>query len=74
MSLPGFRWSRSPMGGLRQAWYGKHLAELQAHQFSTLTAVVLFGVYIGFVVRVWRPVSATQANEQTYVKGLLGEE
>ncbi len=28
---------------------------------STLTAVILFGVYIGFVVRVWQPVSATQA-------------
>ena len=48
-------------GGLRQAWYGKHLGELQAHQISTLTAIVLFGVYIGFVVRVWRPASATQA-------------
>ncbi|MCP5065804.1 MAG: hypothetical protein GY946_04495, partial [bacterium] len=48
-------------GVLRQAWYGKHLGELQAHQISTLTGVVLFGVYIWFVVRVWRPVSATQA-------------
>lgn len=28
-------------GGLRQAWYGKHLGELQAHQVSTLTAVIL---------------------------------
>ena len=48
-------------GVLRQAWYGKHLGELQAHQVSTLTAVILFGIYIGFVVRVWRPASATQA-------------
>ena len=48
-------------GGLRQAWYGKHLGELQAHQISTFTGVVLFGVYIGFIVRVWRPESATQA-------------
>ncbi len=39
-------------GVLRQAWYGKHLGELQAHQISTLTGVVLFGVYIWFVVRV----------------------
>jgi ABC-type thiamin/hydroxymethylpyrimidine transport system permease subunit len=46
---------------LRQVWYGKHLGELQAHQISTLTGVVLFGVYIGFIVRVWRPESATQA-------------
>jgi hypothetical protein len=48
-------------GGLRQTWYGKHLGELQAHQVSTLTGVVLFGVYIGFVVYLWRPVSSTQA-------------
>ena len=48
-------------GMLRQTWYGKHLGELQAHQVSTLTAVILFGIYIGFVVRVWRPESATQA-------------
>jgi hypothetical protein len=46
---------------LRQAWYGKHLGELQAHQISTLTGVVLFGVYIEFIVRVWRPESAAQA-------------
>ena len=48
-------------GVLRQAWYGKHLGELQAHQISTLTGVVLFGLYIWFIVRVWRPESATQA-------------
>jgi hypothetical protein len=48
-------------GVLRQAWYGKHLGELQVHQISTLTGVVLFGLYIGFIVRVWRPESATQA-------------
>ncbi len=39
-------------GVLRQTWYGKHLGELQAHQISTLTGVVLFGVYIGFIVRI----------------------
>ena len=48
-------------GVLRQAWHGKHLRELQADQVSTLTAVILFGVYIGFVVHLWRPASATQA-------------
>ncbi len=48
-------------GGLRQAWYGKHLGELHAHQISTLTAVVLFGVYIWFIMHLWRPASATQA-------------
>ncbi len=52
---------RDRQWGLRQAWYGKHLGELQAHQVSTLTAIVLFSVYIWFVMHVWPPASETQA-------------
>ena len=48
-------------GALRESWYGQHLSELAAHQLSTLTAVILFGVYIWFVVRFWPPTSAAQA-------------
>jgi hypothetical protein len=48
-------------GALRESWYGQNLSELAAHQLSTLTAVILFGVYIWFVVRFWPPISATQA-------------
>ncbi len=48
-------------GVVRESWYGKHLSELAAHQLSTLTAVILFGVYIWFVVRFWPPTSAAQA-------------
>ncbi|MEA3274145.1 MAG: hypothetical protein U9Q81_02370 [Pseudomonadota bacterium] len=48
-------------GVLRQAWYERHLGELRAHQVSTLTAIVLFGVYIWLILRVWRPHSATHA-------------
>jgi len=48
-------------GALREASYGKHLSELTAHQLSTLTAVILFGVYIWLVVRFWRPASAETA-------------
>ena len=48
-------------GVVREAWYGKHLSELAAHQISTLIAVILFGVYIWFVVRFWRPTSKVQA-------------
>ena len=33
-------------GAIREGWYGKHLSELQAHQISTITGVLLFGVYI----------------------------
>jgi len=40
-------------GVLREAWYGKHLGELQAHQVSMLTAVVLFGVYTWFSECSW---------------------
>jgi hypothetical protein len=48
-------------GVVREAWYGKHLSELAAHQVSTLTSVILFGVYIWFILRIWPPTSAAQA-------------
>jgi hypothetical protein len=48
-------------GALRESWYGQHLSELTAHQLSTLTAVILFGFYIWFVVQFWPPTSKAQA-------------
>ena len=48
-------------GAIREGWYGKHLSELQAHQLSTATGVLLFGGYIWVLVRIWRPASAGQA-------------
>ena len=36
-------------GMVREAWYGKYLNELAAHQISTLIAVILFGVYKYFL-------------------------
>jgi hypothetical protein len=48
-------------GVVREAWYGRHLSELRAHQLSTLTGVVLFGLYIWIVLGFFRPVSAVQA-------------
>jgi len=48
-------------GAVREGWYGKHLSELQAHQVSTITGVLLFGVYISVLVCLWRPASAGQA-------------
>lgn len=33
-------------GALRDFTYGKHMSELRAHQFSTLTALLLLGGYI----------------------------
>ena len=48
-------------GALREAWYAKRLSELQAHQISTASGVLLFCVYIWAVIRIWRPKSARQA-------------
>jgi hypothetical protein len=48
-------------GAIREGWYGKHLSELQAHQISTVTGVLLFGVYIWALMSIWRPASAGQA-------------
>jgi hypothetical protein len=48
-------------GAIREGWYGKHVSELQAHQISTVTGVLLFGVYIWVLIHLWRPASAGQA-------------
>jgi hypothetical protein len=48
-------------GAIRESWYGRHMSELQAHQVSTVTGVLLFGGYIWVLVRIWRPESAGQA-------------
>jgi len=48
-------------GAIREGWYGKHMSELRAHQISTITGVLLFGVYIWVLIRIWRPESAGQA-------------
>jgi hypothetical protein len=48
-------------GALRQATYGKRIPELRAHQLSTAIGAAVFGVYIGFVIRAWPPVSTRQA-------------
>jgi hypothetical protein len=48
-------------GVLRESWYGKRFSELAAHQISSLTGIILFGVYIWLVVRFWRPASTGQA-------------
>jgi hypothetical protein len=40
-------------GVLREATYGKRLSELRAHQVSTATGVVLFGLYVWGLSRLW---------------------
>jgi hypothetical protein len=48
-------------GALRHAWYGRYVGELQAHQISTASGILLFGAYIWIIIAVWRPESSRQA-------------
>lgn len=49
-------------GVLRQTTFGLHMAELRAHQLSTLIGVVLIGVFMWGALRVWPADSAGQAS------------
>ena len=40
-------------GAARDLWYGKHFAVPFAHQLSTLTALLLFSLYIWAVLRIF---------------------
>lgn len=48
-------------GAIREKRYGKRIGELRAHQVSTLSALLLFGIYIWIIIRIWRPESSKQA-------------
>ena len=48
-------------GSIREFGYKHLMGELTAHQISTLTGIVLFGLYIWFLTGVWRIESAGQA-------------
>jgi hypothetical protein len=48
-------------GFFREAVIKKHVGELAAHQLSTLTLVILFAFYIGFVIYKFPPASANEA-------------
>ena len=50
-------------GTARDLWYRRYTSELTAHQISTITGVVLFGAYIRFIIRTWRPASPEMALE-----------
>ena len=47
-------------GSLRQFTYGRHMAELAAHQFSTVTGIVLTGAAVWALNRVW-PIGTARA-------------
>lgn len=48
-------------GVLRKACYENALGELRAHQLSTLSGAILFGLYIWLVGRHWQLESGQQA-------------
>jgi hypothetical protein len=48
-------------GAVRDAFYKDSLGDLSAHQLSTLTGIVLFGVIIGGMSRPWPIESSRQA-------------
>lgn len=48
-------------GILREFTYGKRVSERTAHQISSFTALVLFGIYVFVLTRVWKLESFGQA-------------
>ncbi len=48
-------------GAIREKTYGKALSELRAHQLSTVTGMLLFGVFIWLLVEMWPMASPRQA-------------
>ncbi|MBF2063164.1 MAG: hypothetical protein IGS39_01835 [Calothrix sp. C42_A2020_038] len=47
--------------GIRESIYAKYFSELRAHQVSTLTGIILFGLYIWVLTNAWPIQSTTQA-------------
>lgn len=48
-------------GLFREKFLASRLNELQAHQLSTLSMILLFGIYAWILFRTWFPASANQA-------------
>jgi hypothetical protein len=48
-------------GMLRQYGYGKYTGDLTAHQISTLTGIILMGLYVWWLTAVWKIGSSGQA-------------
>ena len=48
-------------GLFREKFLAKRLSELQAHQLSTATMIILFGIYVWVLFKIWPPISANQA-------------
>ena len=49
-------------GAMRESLFRKRLGELWAHQLSCVTGILLFGVYVWALVRIWPPALSGQAR------------
>lgn len=48
-------------GALREYGYARYMRELSAHQLSSVTAIILFGIYIWYLIKILRPNSQAHA-------------
>jgi len=48
-------------GLFREKFLANRFTELHAHQLSTISMIVLFGIYVWILFKVWLPVSNHQA-------------
>ena len=48
-------------GFLRELYYKKYFNDLKAHQLSTVTLIILFGIYMGIIIHFYPPASYLQA-------------
>jgi len=48
-------------GTARDLWYKKYIGDLTAHQISTASLILLFGLYIGIILKIYPPESGKQA-------------
>jgi hypothetical protein len=48
-------------GTVRELTYSKFLSDLTAHQLSTLTGIVIFGLYIRWLIQRWPPTNGRMA-------------
>ena len=52
---------------LRESVYGPFMSELRAHQVSTLTAIIFFGIYVWLISSRWR----IESGQQALIIGLI---
>jgi hypothetical protein len=54
-------------GALREVVYKNNLGDLAAHQLSTLTGIILFGIVIWIMIRMW----PLQSSRQAWTIGII---